>query len=67
MLSVIVFIKAMTVFLETLFSFLDPKATSFEELYSGTFSSFIHFLLDDEYASVPLIDRNAVFLGKLCH
>ena len=39
-------------FLETLFSFLDPKATSFEELYSGTFSSFIHFLLDDEYASV---------------
>lgn len=39
-------------FLETLFRFLDPKATGFEELYSGTFSAFIHFLLDDEYASV---------------
>ena len=39
-------------FLEALFRFFDPNAMSFEELYSGTFSSFIHFLLDDEYASV---------------
>ena len=39
-------------FLEALFRFFDPTAFSFNGLYSGTFSSFIHFLLDDEYASV---------------
>ena len=39
-------------FLEALFRFFDPTEMSFDGLYSGTFCSFIHFLLDDEYASV---------------
>ena len=39
-------------FLEVLFRILDPTTIGFEKLYDGVFSSFIHFILDEEFASV---------------
>ena len=39
-------------FIDVLFPILAPTKIGFEDLYEGVFSSFIHFILDDEYASI---------------
>ena len=39
-------------FIDVLFPILAPTKIGFEDLYGGVFSSFIHFILDDEYASI---------------